>query len=94
MSELFPTIVYLLCFATSAACAVLLARSYFASRTRLLLWSAICFLLLATNNLVVVFDMLLIPDISFRLLRLVLALAAVSVLLFGFVWDLERDRDA
>ena len=91
MPEFFPTTVYLLCFATSAACALLLARSYFASRTRLLLWSAICFLFLAGNNLVVVVDMLMIPDISFRLLRLLLALAAVSVLLFGFVWDLEKD---
>lgn len=91
MPEVFPTTVYLLCFATSAACALLLARSYFASRARLLLWSAICFLFLAANNLVVVVDMLMIPDISFRVLRLVLALAAVSVLLFGFVWDLEKD---
>ena len=91
MPEVFPTTVYLLCFATSAACALLLARSYFASRARLLLWSAICFLFLAANNLVVVVDMLVIPDISFRVLRLVLALAAVSVLLFGFVWDLEKD---
>lgn len=94
MTEFFPTIVYVLCFATSAACAWLLARSYFASRARLLLWSAICFLFLALNNLVVVVDMLLIPEVNFRLLRLVLALAAVSVLLFGFIWDLERDRDA
>ena len=91
MPEFFPTTVYLLCFATSAACALLLARSYFASRARLLLWSAICFLFLAGNNLVVVVDMLMIPEISFRLLRLLLALAAVSVLLFGFVWDLEKD---
>ncbi len=91
MSEFFPTTVYLLCFATSAACAVLLARSYFSSRARLLLWSSICFLFLAANNLVVVVDMLLIPEVSFRLLRLMLALCAVSVLLFGFVWDLERD---
>jgi hypothetical protein len=91
VSEFFPTTVYLLCFATSAACAVLLARSYFSSRARLLLWSSICFLFLAANNLVVVVDMLLIPEVSFRLLRLMLALCAVSVLLFGFVWDLERD---
>ncbi len=94
MAEFFPTAVYLLCFGTSAACAVLLARSYFASRTRLLLWSALCFLLLAANSLVVVVDLLLIPNVSFRVLRLVLALSAVSVLLFGFIWDLERDRDA
>lgn len=91
MPEFFPTTVYLLCFATSAACALLLARSYSASRARLLLWSAVCFLFLATNNLVVVVDMLMFPHISFRALRLVLALAAVSVLLFGFVWDLEKD---
>jgi len=91
--EFFPTTVYLLCFATSAACAILLARSYVASRARILLWSSICFILLAANNLVVVIDMLLIPEINFRLPRLVLALAAVSVLLFGFIWDLERDRD-
>lgn len=91
MTEFFPTAVYLLCFATSAACAILLARSYLASRARLLLWSSICFFFLAGNNLVVVIDMLLIPDISLRLLRLVLALCAVSVLLFGFVWDLERE---
>ncbi len=94
MSHLFPTSVYVLCFATSAACALLLARSYFARRARLLLWSAICFLFLAANNLAVVVDLLLIPDISLRLLRLLLALAAVSVLLFGFIWDLEGDRDA
>lgn len=92
MIEFFPATVYLLCFATSAACAILLARSYFASRTPLLLWSSICFLFLAGNNLVVVIDMLLVPDINLRLLRLSLALCAVSVLLFGFIWDVERDR--
>lgn len=91
MSELFPSAVYLLCFATSAACALLLARSYRRSRARLLLWCAGCFLLLAANNLAVVVDLLLIPDMSFSLLRIALSLGAVSVLLFGFVWDLERD---
>ena len=91
MPDFFPSLVYLLCFATSAACAVLLARNYARTRARLLLWSAACFLLLAANNLVVVIDLLLIPDVSFVLLRILLSLAAVGVLLFGFVWDLERD---
>ncbi len=91
MPEFFPVTVYLLCFATSAACAILLARSYVSSRARLLLWSSICFLFLAANNLVVVVDMLLIPETSYRIFRLMLALCAVSVLLFGFIWDLERD---
>ncbi len=91
MSDVFPSAVYLLCFATSAACAVLLARNYFRTRARLLLWSALCFLLLAANNLVVVVDLLLIPHVSLSLPRILLSLGAVSVLLFGFIWDLERD---
>ena len=91
MGEFFPTVVYLLCFATSSACAFLLARNYIRTRARLLLWSAACFLLLAANNLVVVLDMLVIHDVSLSVHRLVLSLAAVSVLLFGFVWDLERE---
>lgn len=92
MFDFFPATVYLLCFATSSACAWLLGRSYGQTRARLLLWSGLCFLFLAANNLVVVVDMLLIPNIDFRFVRLVLSLAAVGVLLFGFIWDLEEDR--
>jgi hypothetical protein len=85
----FPAAVYLLCFLTSSACAGLLARSYRRTGARLLLWSAICFLLLAFNNLAVILDLLILPDVDFRLARHLLALAAVGVLLFGFIWDLE-----
>ncbi len=91
MPEFFPAAVYLLCFATSTACAWLLGRSYQKTQARLLLWSAACFLFLAANNLVVVIDLLLIPDVDFRLPRLLLSLAAVAVLLFGFIWDLEEE---
>lgn len=91
MPEIFPATVYLLCFATSSACAFLLARNYRRTRARLLLWSALCFLFLAANNLLVTIDLLVLPDRSFQLERLLLALAAVAVLLFGFIWDLEED---
>jgi hypothetical protein len=89
--ELFPATVYFLCFATSAACAWLLARSYRRAGARLLLWSALCFFFLAANNLIVIVDLLLVPDRDFRILRLLLSLAAVGVLLFGFIWDLEEE---
>jgi hypothetical protein len=89
MTSWFPAIVYLLCFATSSACALLLTRSYRRSGTRLLLWSALCFALLAANNLFVIVDLLLIHDIDFGFVRLMLSLAAVAVLLFGFIWDME-----
>jgi hypothetical protein len=89
MGTLFPTLVYTLCFATSALCAWLLGRSFRRSRARLLLWSALCFGLLAVANFAVVLDMLVFPDVDLRLVRLSLSLAAISVLLFGFIWDEE-----
>jgi hypothetical protein len=89
MTDLFPAAVYILCFATSTACAGLLARSYRRTGARLLLWSALAFLLLAINNGVLVVDLLLVPEVSLQIPRLLLSLAALAVLLFGFVWDVE-----
>ncbi len=90
MAELFPTAVYLLCFLTSGACALLLARGYRSSRSRLLLWSALCFLLLALNNLTLVLDLVVWPEGDLRIVRHLFALAALGVLLFGFIWDAEE----
>jgi hypothetical protein len=87
----FPAIVYFLCFATSGACAWLLARGYRNTRARLLLWSGLCFLFLAGNNLLLFIDLLILPEIDLRLGRLLLSLAAVAILLFGFIWDLEEE---
>lgn len=87
METLFPTLVYLLCFATSGACAFLLARSFLRARSRMLFWSALCFALLALVNLIVIFDLVIYPDVDFRPYRLWLTLVAVTVLLFGFIWD-------
>jgi hypothetical protein len=91
MQEAFATIVYLLCFATSAACAWLLLAGWRRSRARLLMWSGLCFLLLAANNLLVVVDLVLLPGVDMRVERLLLALAAVVVLLFGCTWDVEAE---
>jgi hypothetical protein len=91
VQEIFPAIVYFLCFATSSACAWLLARSYRSTGTRLLLWSGLCFLLLAANNLLLVIDLLVVRDVDLRLGRLLLSLGAVAILLFGFVWDMEEE---
>lgn len=89
MTSIFPTLVYLLCFLTSATCAVLLGRTYRGTRARMLLWSAACFTLLALTNLLVVFDLLIFVELDLRPARLWLSLAAIGVLLFGFIWDLE-----
>ena len=92
MSSLFPTIVYILCFLTSAACAWLLGRSYRRTGMRLLLWSSVCFALLAANNLVLVLDLVVWPDdVDLRLLRQSFALAAVVSLIWGFIWEVGEE---
>ena len=91
MEQTFPAFVYVMCFLTSSACAWLLGRSYARSRTPLLLWSAACFVLLAGNNLLLVLDLLVFDDVNLRIGRLLLALAAVTVLLAGFIWNLEEE---
>lgn len=83
-----PALIYSLCALTSLTCLVLLWRSYRATGTRLLFWSAWCFLLLALNNILLVLDKVIYPigsDLS--LLRLIAALSAVLLLLFGLVWE-------
>lgn len=88
MSALATT-VYSLCFLTSAVCTWLLVRSYVRNRSRLLLWSAACFVLLALNNLLVVADLVFLPTVDLTPLRIAASLAAVSTLLFGFIWELD-----
>lgn len=90
MASIFPTIVYLLCFAASGFCAALLGRSYARSGTRLLLWSTACFALLAANNLALIVDLVIVDWIDLQILRLLLSLSAIAVLLAGFIWDLEE----
>lgn len=85
-----PALVYALCFVTSVVCGWLLVRSFRRNRSRLLLWSAACFVLLAINNLLVMLDLVFLPpSIDLSWFRLAASLAAVSTLLFGFVWELD-----
>lgn len=90
MAQAFPAAVYALCFLTSAACGFLLIRNYRRTGGKLLLWSGLCFVLLAANNLTVMVDLLILPGIDLQAARLTFSLAAVLVLLFGFVWDREN----
>ena len=85
-----PGSVYGLCLLTSAVCAALLIRSYGRSRQPLLLWSAACFSLLAINNLLVVLDMVVLPTVDLSLARQLTSLAAVGVLIYGFIWEVDR----
>lgn len=82
--------VYLLCALMSVACAFMLLRGHFASRSQLLLWSGLCFGFLAMNNIVLVVDLVILPELDFHggLWRSLLGAIAGSLLLFGLIWEL------
>jgi hypothetical protein len=91
MIGVVANLVYLLCFLASALCAALLIRQYLCVASPVLLWSGSCFALLAISNLLVVVDKILLPELDLKLARLIMTLIAVTVLLFGFIWEAERD---
>ena len=83
-------VIYSLCALTSLTCLVLLWRSYRLTGSRLLFWSALCFLLLTVNNVLLVVDKIIFPvEVDLSMWRLAAALAAVALLLFGLVWEEE-----
>lgn len=82
-------IVYSLCALTSLACFVFLQRAWLATRVRLLFWSGLCFAVMTATNFLLVIDKLLFPAVDLGTWRLLAALVAVLLLLFGLVWDEE-----
>ena len=82
-------IVYLLCAATSLACALLLLRAYKHSRVRLLFWSGLCFVGLALNNALLFVDLEVFPQTDLFLLRSLPALVGLLLLIYGLIWDIE-----
>jgi hypothetical protein len=89
MSITGPGLVYLLCLLTSIVCTWLLVRAWGRSRTKLLLWSAAAFALLALNNALLVVDVFVVPETSLLWARQLTALGAVCILIYGFVWEVE-----
>jgi hypothetical protein len=81
--------IYVLCTATALLCAILLLRGYRRSRVRLLLWSGVCFALLAADNLFLFLDRIIFTQVDLTNWRSPLGLVAVAFLLYGLV---EKDN--
>ena len=82
-------VVFLLCAVTSLACAVLLLRGYARNRVPLLLWSSLCFVGLAVNNILLVFDLIVIPGRDLLFYRNLSGFLSLALLVFGLSWDSE-----
>lgn len=82
-------VVYILCALAALMCAVLLARAYRKTPSRLLLWSCVCFAALAINAILVVVDLIVLPGFDLRFVRL--GVAGIGIL--TLLWALIRDSN-
>lgn len=81
--------IYLLCAATALACSLLLLRGYRARRVRLLLWCGLFFLALATENVLLFIDLVIVPETDLSALRASVGLAGMLLLLYGLIWEVK-----
>jgi hypothetical protein len=81
--------VYLLCVGASAGCAFALLRTYSRRRTRLLLWSSLCFIGLAINNALLFVDLIILPAVDLSILRGAIGAIATLLLVVGLIWDAD-----
>ena len=86
-TNMIAPIIYLLCALTSFFCAWMLFRSYLRQRYRLLLLSSLCFSFIFLNNLFLVCDKIIFPNIDFKTYRLSFGVIALLFLLYGLVWE-------
>ena len=82
-------LIYGLCALTAFLCAWLLLQAYRRSRYKLLLWSGLCFAWLTVNNILLILDKLVFPSVDMTTWRLITALFAIIVLLYGLIWNAE-----
>jgi hypothetical protein len=85
----FNFVLYALAVLTCLACTLLLYRGYLRSRTPLLFWSALCFVGLSLSNVLLFFDLVLLPTDDLRAYRLAAALVGLGFLLYGFISESE-----
>jgi hypothetical protein len=88
--EAFKFVLFLLAALTSFSCMALLFRGYARTGVRLLLWSALCFIFLTANNVLLFVDTIVLPtQVDLRVYRLGAALAGIGCLLYAFIWEAE-----
>ena len=80
-------LVYTLCAGAALLCALLLLRGYLRTRTRLLLWSTLCFAGLTANNVLVILDLVIFRDVDMFIWRTLAAFLGVLALLCGLLWE-------
>jgi|AAFX01.1.fsa_nt_gi hypothetical protein len=84
-----PIVIYGLCMFTALLCAWLLLQAYRKTRYRLLFWSSVFFCIAALNNIFLVVDKVVLPDVDLMVYRYALALTGLMILLPALILEKE-----
>ena len=79
--------IYIFAFLTNLACSYLLLRAYHRVTAPLLLWSGLCFAVLALSSAMVFVDLIVLPDVDLFLWRLVISITAMSLLIYALIFE-------
>jgi hypothetical protein len=75
--------------ALSLACTVLLFYGYAVRGMRLLFWCALLFVCLTANNVLLFFDLVVMPGGDFRLYRFASNAAGLVFALYGLIYETQ-----
>ena len=81
--------IYGLCALTSGLCAWLLLQAYGRTKSSLLFWSGLFFAITTANNLFLMVDKVVFPEIDLSVMRYAVSLAAIGLLLRGLIGETE-----
>jgi hypothetical protein len=73
----------------SLACTVLLSYGYATRGSRLLLWCALFFVCLTLNNVLLFFNLAVVPHLDLRLYRFASAAAGLGFVLYGLIYETQ-----
>ncbi|WP_166211352.1 DUF5985 family protein [Cognatiluteimonas telluris] len=80
-------LIYALCALTALACSAMLFAGARRTGSRMLFWSGLCFACLTLTNMLVIADNYLFPNDTLWVVRLMSALLAVALLLYGLIFE-------
>jgi len=83
-------LVYIFCALVNIGCAVLLLRSYFRSRVKLVFWGSIFFICFALSNIVLFVDLIILPAVDLSFYRDALTLVGLVAIIFGLIKEGDR----
>lgn len=86
---MLAALVYLLGTLVTILCAILLLRGYVHARSRLLLWSGLCFAGLSISNALLFVDLRILPELDLYMWRLGTAAGSMLLLVYGLVFESE-----